>query len=49
MGSALLVAADWAAQRAFGSGQVPVGVATSVLGGSYLLWLLISERRAGRI
>lgn len=49
MGAALLVAADWAAQRAFGSGQVPVGVATGVLGGGYLLWLLITERKAGRI
>ncbi|MEE4546226.1 iron chelate uptake ABC transporter family permease subunit [Streptomyces sp. V4-01] len=49
MGAALLVAADWAAQRAFGSGQVPVGVATGVLGGGYLLWLLIAERRAGRM
>lgn len=49
MGAALLVAADWAAQRAFGSGEVPVGVATGVLGGAYLLWLLVSERRAGRI
>jgi iron complex transport system permease protein len=49
MGAALLVTADWAAQRTFGSGQVPVGVATGVLGGGYLLWLLVSERRAGRI
>jgi len=49
MGAALLVVADLAAQRAFGSGQVPVGVATGVLGGGYLLWLLITERRAGRI
>lgn len=49
MGAALLVGADWAAQRAFGSGQVPVGVATGVLGGGYLLWLLITERKAGRI
>ncbi|MYS22691.1 MULTISPECIES: FecCD family ABC transporter permease [unclassified Streptomyces] len=49
MGAALVVGADWAAQRAFGSGQVPVGVATGVLGGGYLLWLLISERTAGRI
>lgn len=49
MGSALLVAADWSAQRAFGSGQVPVGVATGVLGGGYLLWLLVTERKAGRI
>ncbi|MEU6854466.1 iron chelate uptake ABC transporter family permease subunit [Actinacidiphila alni] len=49
LGAALLVAADLAAQRAFGSGQVPVGVATGVLGGGYLLWLLIAERRAGRV
>ncbi|MFI0722184.1 FecCD family ABC transporter permease [Streptomyces sp. NPDC021224] len=49
MGATLLVLADLAAQRAFGSGQVPVGVATGVLGGGYLLWLLVEERRAGRI
>jgi iron complex transport system permease protein len=49
MGAALLVAADWASQHAFGAGEVPVGVATGVLGGGYLLWLLVSERRAGRI
>ena len=49
MGAALLVGADLAAQRAFGAGQVPVGVATGALGGGYLLWLLVTERRAGRI
>ncbi|MFF0781873.1 FecCD family ABC transporter permease [Streptomyces sp. NPDC003720] len=49
MGAALLVAADWAAQRAFGADQLPVGVVTGVLGGCYLLWLLVAERRAGRI
>ncbi|MEV6107179.1 iron chelate uptake ABC transporter family permease subunit [Streptomyces sp. NPDC051940] len=49
MGAALLVAADWIAQRAFGDRQLPVGVVTGVLGGVYLLWLLLTERRAGRI
>ncbi|WP_324783587.1 FecCD family ABC transporter permease [Streptomyces sp. H51] len=49
MGATLLVTADWAAQRAFGAGRLPVGVVTGVLGGAYLLWLLVSERRAGRI
>lgn len=49
MGATLMVAADLAAQRVFSSGQVPVGVATGVLGGGYLLWLLVGERRAGRI
>ncbi|PZH06794.1 hypothetical protein C1I97_18180 [Streptomyces sp. NTH33] len=48
-GAALLVTADWAAQRAFGADQLPVGVVTGVLGGVYLLWLLVTERRAGRI
>jgi iron complex transport system permease protein len=49
MGAALLVTADLAAQRLFGDGQLPVGVVTGVLGGVYLLWLLVTERRAGRI
>lgn len=49
MGAALLVTADWLSQRAFGSEQLPVGVVTGVLGGVYLLWLLVTERRAGRI
>ncbi|MER5449517.1 iron chelate uptake ABC transporter family permease subunit [Streptomyces sp. NPDC002764] len=49
MGAALLVTADWASQRAFGADQLPVGVVTGVLGGGYLLWLLVAERRAGRI
>ncbi|MFJ6986893.1 MULTISPECIES: FecCD family ABC transporter permease [unclassified Streptomyces] len=49
MGAALLVTADWASQRLFGDGQLPVGVVTGVVGGVYLLWLLVSERRAGRI
>ncbi|WP_006607792.1 iron chelate uptake ABC transporter family permease subunit [Streptomyces auratus] len=49
MGAALLVAADWSSQRLFGADQLPVGVLTGVLGGGYLLWLLATERRAGRI
>ncbi|MGY5051827.1 FecCD family ABC transporter permease [Streptomyces sp. 900105755] len=49
MGASLLVTADWASQRAFGSDQLPVGVVTGVLGGVYLIWLLVTERRAGRI
>ncbi|WP_210586332.1 iron chelate uptake ABC transporter family permease subunit [Streptomyces sp. GESEQ-35] len=49
MGAALLVTADWASQRAFGADQLPVGVLTGVLGGVYLLWLLVTERKAGRI
>ncbi|MFJ9587598.1 FecCD family ABC transporter permease [Streptomyces acidicola] len=49
MGATLLITADWVAQRAFGADQLPVGVVTGVLGGVYLLWLLVTERKAGRI
>nr|WP_203615473.1 iron chelate uptake ABC transporter family permease subunit [Streptomyces sp. SID13726] len=49
MGAALLVTADWVSQKVFGADQLPVGVVTGVLGGVYLLWLLVTERRAGRI
>ncbi|GAA3490272.1 iron chelate uptake ABC transporter family permease subunit [Streptomyces cremeus] len=49
MGSMLLVVADWAAQSAFGERQLPVGVVTGVVGGCYLLWLLVTERKAGRL
>jgi iron complex transport system permease protein len=49
LGATLLVTADWASQRAFGADQLPVGVVTGVLGGVYLLWLLVTERKAGRI
>ncbi|WP_249416640.1 iron chelate uptake ABC transporter family permease subunit [Streptomyces sp. TS71-3] len=49
MGAALLVVADWGSQRVFGADQLPVGAVTGVLGGVYLLWLLVTERRAGRI
>ncbi|WP_037611932.1 FecCD family ABC transporter permease [Streptomyces albus] len=49
MGATLLICADLAAQRAFGDRQLPVGVITGVLGGTYLVWLLATERRAGRL
>ncbi|MFF0746187.1 FecCD family ABC transporter permease [Streptomyces sp. NPDC004111] len=49
MGAGLLVVADWVAQQAFGERQLPVGVVTGVVGGCYLLWLLVTERKAGRI
>lgn len=49
MGAALLVVADWVAQRAFSGHQLPVGVVTGLLGGGYLVWLLVMERKAGRI
>ncbi|MGK5530420.1 FecCD family ABC transporter permease [Streptomyces sp. URMC 129] len=49
MGALLLAGADFVAQSAFGDRQLPVGAVTGVLGGGYLLWLLFTERRAGRI
>ncbi|MBT2457867.1 iron chelate uptake ABC transporter family permease subunit [Streptomyces sp. ISL-86] len=49
MGSVLLMLSDWASQRVFGSDQLPVGVVTGLVGGVYLLWLLVTERKAGRI
>ncbi|MET9701100.1 iron chelate uptake ABC transporter family permease subunit [Streptomyces sp. NPDC006529] len=49
MGAALLLASDWTSQRVFGSDQLPVGVVTGLVGGVYLLWLLVTERKAGRI
>ncbi|SER92669.1 FecCD family ABC transporter permease [Streptomyces qinglanensis] len=49
MGTLLLICADLVAQRAFDGHQLPVGVITGVVGGGYLVWLLATERRAGRI
>lgn len=49
MGAALLVVADWLAQRIFEGHQLPVGVVSGLLGGVYLVWLLVMERKAGRI
>ncbi|MCA6096277.1 iron chelate uptake ABC transporter family permease subunit [Streptomyces sp. SCA3-4] len=48
-GATLLVTADWASQQLFGADRLPVGALTGMLGGCYLLWLLYTERRSGRI
>jgi iron-siderophore transport system permease protein len=47
MGALLTVASDFAAQHLLPV-QLPVGIVTSVLGGAYLVWLLLLERRAGK-
>ncbi|MFA1548716.1 FecCD family ABC transporter permease [Actinomadura chokoriensis] len=44
-GALLLLAADLAAQTVLAPVQLPVGVVTTALGGSYLVWLLIMEVR----
>lgn len=49
MGALLMVVSDWVAQRALSTGPVPVGIATGLLGGAYLCWLLVHEWRKGGI
>ncbi|WP_017615977.1 iron chelate uptake ABC transporter family permease subunit, partial [Nocardiopsis salina] len=39
MGATLLVVADLVALRALAPTQLPVGVVTAVIGGTYLIWL----------
>jgi len=46
MGAVLLTAADILARGLVAPQELPVGVLTAVLGGSYLLWLM--HRSAGR-
>lgn len=46
-GALLVVAADLAARRAFAPTELPVGVATAVVGAPYLLWLLARANRIG--
>ena len=48
MGATLLTLADLVAMRALAPTQLPVGVVTAVIGGSYLIWLLYTEWRRGR-
>ncbi|OJF15839.1 hypothetical protein BG844_02355 [Couchioplanes caeruleus subsp. caeruleus] len=47
MGALLLTTSDLAVQRLFGPTQLPVGIATAGIGGSYLAWLLAHQWRRG--
>jgi iron complex transport system permease protein len=47
MGALLLTVSDLVAQRLFAPMQLPVGIATGVVGGLYLIWLLLSEWKKG--
>jgi iron complex transport system permease protein len=47
-GAVLLMASDLGVQRLFSDIQLPVGIATGVLGGLYLAWLLGHEWRRRR-
>ncbi|MFJ8043883.1 FecCD family ABC transporter permease [Kitasatospora sp. NPDC096147] len=49
VGAALTVGADLLGQHLIDGRQLPVGVVTGVLGGGYLVWLMATERKAGRI
>jgi iron complex transport system permease protein len=49
MGAVVLATSDWIAQRALTDVQLPVGVVTGALGGTYLTWLLAREWRRGRM
>jgi iron complex transport system permease protein len=46
-GALLVLAADFIAQHAFGT-ELPVGVITGMVGGTYLLWLISRANRIGR-
>jgi len=49
MGGLLLMAADVLARWVIAPQELPVGVLTAVLGGSYLLWLMHKRRRQGSL
>lgn len=49
MGGLLLMAADVLARWVIAPQELPVGVLTAVLGGSYLLWLMHKRRKQGSL
>ena len=49
MGGQLLMSADVLARWIISPQELPVGVLTAVLGGSYLLWLMHRRRRPGSV
>lgn len=49
MGGLLLMAADVLARWVIAPQELPVGVLTAVLGGSYLLWLMHKRRKHGSL
>lgn len=49
VGATLTVGADLAARRLLAPTELPVGILTAVIGGPYLLWLLVRGARAGSL
>nr|WP_312871085.1 iron chelate uptake ABC transporter family permease subunit [Streptomyces lonarensis] len=47
VGALIVLLADFAAQHLISSVQLPVGVATSIIGAPYLLWLLARNNKEG--
>lgn len=47
LGALLVTGADLAARRLLAPSELPVGIATAVIGAPYLLWLLTREIRSG--
>lgn len=49
MGALILIVSDLAAQRVWPDSQMPVGIPTLCIGGTYLAWLLYQQSRASRL
>jgi iron complex transport system permease protein len=49
VGALVVVAADLAARRVFAPTELPVGIATAVMGAPFLLWLLSRQIRTGAL
>ena len=49
VGAITMLGADLIAQHGFPATQLPVGVVTGLFGALFLIWLLISANRAGRL
>ena len=49
LGAALMLWADYLSQHAIPNRELPVGVVTGVLGGGYLVYLLVHQRKIGQI
>ena len=49
LGAALMLWADYLSQHAIPNRELPVGVVTGVLGGGYLVYLLVHQRKIGSI
>ena len=42
-GALLMVCADWSGRTVLAPVEIPVGIVTAVIGGPYLLWILIRQ------